>query len=410
MKFKFKAKNIEGKELVAEREAVDRFTLARELRSEGWVLLIAEDISKAQKTWWGKLNKVSFGSFSSRISLKEKIQFVNNLGAMIGAGLPLSRALAAIARQTKKKNFKAMLENIGARIGRGDSLSQALTEYPEAFPEIFIAMIGVAEESGKLPETLKTLGEQLSKSYDLRRKVKGAMIYPAVIVTAIIAVGVLMLIFLIPTLAATFLEMKVELPLSTRVVIGISNFLAAHYLLCFLILILVGLGAWRFGRSSLGSRLIDQLTLKLPAVGSLAQKYNSATIMRTLASLVSAGVSLVESLAITKKVAGNVLYQEAIAGAVEQVQKGVTLSAIFNEHDKLFPIFVGEMAMVGEETGKLPEMLLRGAVFYEEEVDQATKNLSTIIEPVLMIFIGIAVGFFAVSMLSPMYSLSNAIK
>ena len=408
MKFSFKAKNMEGKELMAEREAVDRFTLARDLRDEGWVLIVAKDISKMKKSW---LDKLSLGSmFAGRINLKDKILFVNNLGAMVGAGLPLSRALAAISRQTKKKVLKSMLEAIGVRIGQGESLSRALSQYPETWPEIFTAMIGVAEESGKLPETLKTLGDQLSKTYDLKRKVKGAMIYPAVIITAIIIVGVLMLIFLIPTLAATFAEIKVELPLSTRVVIGISNLLADHYLIFIVLVLGLGLGVWRFAKTKIGSRLLDQIIMKLPVIGELNKKYNSATIMRTVSSLIGAGVSLVESLTITQKVAGNVFYQEALVLATEKVQKGVTLSSIFNEHEYLFPIFVGEMTMVGEETGKLPEMLLRGAVFYEEDIDQATKNLSTIIEPVLMILIGIAVGFFAVSMLGPMYSLSSAIK
>ena len=408
MRFSFKAKNMEGKELMAEREAVDRFTLARDLRDEGWVLIVAKDISKMKKSW---LDKLSLGSmFAGRINLKDKILFVNNLGAMVGAGLPLSRALAAISRQTKKKVLKSMLEAIGVRIGQGESLSRALSQYPETWPEIFTAMIGVAEESGKLPETLKTLGDQLSKTYDLKRKVKGAMIYPAVIITAIIIVGVLMLIFLIPTLAATFAEIKVELPLSTRVVIGISNLLADHYLIFIVLVLGLGLGVWRFAKTKIGSRLLDQIIMKLPVIGELNKKYNSATIMRTVSSLIGAGVSLVESLTITQKVAGNVFYQEALVLATEKVQKGVTLSSIFNEHEYLFPIFVGEMTMVGEETGKLPEMLLRGAVFYEEDIDQATKNLSTIIEPVLMILIGIAVGFFAVSMLGPMYSLSSAIK
>lgn len=408
MRFSFKAKNMEGQELVAERQAPDRFSLARDLRSEGWTLIVAKDIAQTKKNW---LNKLSFGpALTGRINLKDKILFVNNLGAMVGAGLPLSRALSAISRQTKKKSLKAMLDAVAIRIGQGESLSRALGQYPETWPEIFTAMINAAEESGRLPETLKTLGEQLSKTYDLKRKIKGAMIYPAVIIVAIIAVGVLMLIFLIPTLAATFTEMKVDLPVSTRIVIGVSNLLANHYLVFLILVIGTVAGFWKFAKTKLGARLIDQGLMRLPVVGDLDKKYNSAIIMRIVSSLVGAGVSLVESLAITQKVTGNVFYQEALVVATDKIQKGVTLSSIFNEREDLFPIFVGEMAMVGEETGKLPEMLLRGALFYEEDVDQATKNLSTIIEPVLMILIGIAVGFFAVSMLGPMYSLSSAIK
>ena len=392
---------------MGEREVTDRFALARDLRQTGWILLVAKDLAPTEKNFIGKISlKALFG----RVSLREKILFVNNLGQMVGAGLPLSRALGAIGRQTKHKRFKQIVASVGEAIGRGENLSKALMAFPDDFPEIFTAMIGVAEETGKLPETLKTLGDQLSKSYDLRRKVKGAMIYPAVIITAIIIVGTLMLIFLIPTLAATFKELNVALPLSTRLVIGLSDFLANNYLGCLLFLVALGFGGWRFSKRPTGARLLDRLIMKLPIVGNLAREYNSAIIMRAIASLISAGVSLIQSLSITQKVTGNVFYQEALMIATEKIQKGVTLSSIFTEREDLFPVFVGEMTVVGEETGKLPEMLLRGALFYEEEVDQATKNLSTIIEPVLMILIGIAVGFFAISMLGPMYSLSSAIK
>jgi type IV pilus assembly protein PilC len=271
-------------------------------------------------------------------------------------------------------------------------------------------MIGVAEESGRLPETLKLLGEQLGKSYDLRRKIIGAMIYPVIIITAIFIVGVLMLIFLIPTLATTFRELNVPLPFSTQLIIGLSDFVSNNLLLCGAALVALIGGAYYFSRTKLGHWLIDRVVLLLPVTGTLSRQYNSAAIMRTLSSLISAGVSMVESLRITHKTVNNGFYQVWLAKAMDQVQQGLPLGSAFGERADLFPSLAIEMAQVGEETGKLPEMLLRGAVFFEAEVDQATKNLSTIIEPVLMVIIGIAVGFFAVAMLGPMYSLSSAIK
>ncbi|MEK7091699.1 MAG: type II secretion system F family protein, partial [Patescibacteria group bacterium] len=191
MRFKFQAKNLIGKELSAVREAADRLSLARDLRTEGWTLIVAEEIkteTAESKHSLRLFTKQMFG----KISLKEKILFISNLGAMVEAGLPLARALAAINRQTKNKRVKAVVADLTEKIDHGSSLSAALGSFPEVFPEIFVAMIAVAEESGRLPETLKLLSEQLEKSYDLRRKIVGALIYPAIIISAIITVGILM--------------------------------------------------------------------------------------------------------------------------------------------------------------------------------------------------------------------------
>ncbi|OJI08524.1 MAG: hypothetical protein COX02_01170 [Candidatus Vogelbacteria bacterium CG22_combo_CG10-13_8_21_14_all_37_9] len=409
MKFQFKAKNLTGQELDGNREAIDRLSLARSLRAEGWTLIVAEEI-KSELTKTKYLTKLFAQTKQGRISLKEKILFVNNLGAMIEAGLPLVRALTVIDRQTKNKRVKIVVKAIVEKVDHGSSLSLALASFPTVFPEIFIAMIGVAEESGRLPETLKLLGEQLSKSYDLRRKIIGAMIYPAIIILAIGTVGVLMLIFLIPTLAITFRELNVPLPLSTRFVIASSDFISNNLILCFVFVLALISGFYYASRTVLGHKLINRSVLFLPVVGTLSRQFNSAAIMRTLSSLISSGVSMVESLRITRKTVNNNYYQTFLAKAMTQVQQGLPLGSVFEDRPDLFPTLAIEMAQVGEETGKLPEMLLRGALFFEAEVDQATKNLSTIIEPVLMIVIGIAVGFFAVSMLGPMYSLSGAIN
>lgn len=409
MKFKFQAKNLAGKDFSAVREAADRLSLARDLRTEGWTLIMAEEVKievTGSKLSLKLFNKQVFG----KISLKEKILFISNLGAMVEAGLPLARALAAINRQSKNKRVKAVVASLTEKIDHGSSLSAALGSFPEVFPEIFVAMIAVAEESGRLPETLKLLSEQLEKSYDLRRKIVGALIYPAIIISAIIAVGVLMLIFLIPTLATTFRELNVPLPFSTRLIIGLSDFVSNNLMLCAVVLVAAIGSVIYFTRTKIGSHLIDRIILRLPVAGTLSRQFNSAAIMRTLSSLVTSGVSMVESLKITRKTVGNHYYQDWLARAMEQVQTGTPLGSAFAAREDLFPPMAIEMAQVGEETGKLPEMLLRGAMFFEAEVDQATKNLSTIIEPILMVLIGIAVGFFAISMLGPMYSLSSAIK
>ncbi len=405
MKLKFKARNSQGELVEGSRETTDRYALARDLRSENLTLVYVEvdrDRVGDKRAWWN----ISF----DRVKLKDKIVFTNNLGSMLGAGLALSRALSVIERQTSNRGFRKVVQSLIEKIGKGQSLSQSTAEFPKIFPEVFVAMVAAAEESGNLPNTLNILAEQMQKSYDLQRKIKGAMIYPAVIIVAIVIIAILMMIFLIPTLTATFKELGVDLPMSTRVIILISDTLSQHYLLVFPVILGLLTGVVMWLRTVMGKIFFDRFVLLLPVIGSLSRETNSAVIMRTIASLISSGVSMVQTLKITEKVVQNHFFRQAISSSAERIQKGETLSAVLATYPKLFPVFVIEMAAVGEETGKMPEMLLKGALFYEAEVDQATKNLSTIIEPILMLVIGLAVGFFAVSMIGPMYSLSNAIK
>ncbi|MFA5022960.1 MAG: type II secretion system F family protein [Candidatus Paceibacterota bacterium] len=407
MNFNFRAKKASGEEVTGERESADRFALARELRAEGLIALSVEEM----KGKGGRVHPVEYWSpLLHRVKMKDKIIFANNLSAMISAGLPLARALSVMARQTSSKYFKKILGEVENRINKGESLSRALANYPQIFPEVFVAMIAASEETGRLPEALKLVSEQLEKSYSLQRKIIGALIYPAVIVVAIIAIGILMMIFLIPTLSATFRELNVPLPLTTQMVIGLSDFLVNNIILVLVGLVLLGALLMWLPKTPIGKKFFDGLFLRLPFINNLTRQVNSAVIMRTTSSLISAGVSLTKTMEVTEKVVQNYYYKQIMVEALDKVQKGISLSVIFSAHQNLFPIFVSEMSAVGEETGKMPEMLLKGAVFFEDEVDQVTKNLSTVIEPVLMIVIGIAVGIFAISMIGPMYSLSNAIK
>lgn len=403
MKFFYRAKNEKGEEITGERDAVDKFALARDLRPEGLIVIYAEPAGKNRRTGFWQIDL--FG----RIKMKDKIIFASNLSAMISAGLSLSRSLEVMERQTSNKKFKKIIYDVSERVGEGETLSNALALYPRVFPEIFVAMVSTAEESGKLPEALKSVSEQLTKNYDLRRKVKGAMIYPAVIVTTMIIIGVLMMIFLMPTLTATFRELNVELPLTTRILIGISDLMVGNIVIVVLLAVALVVGLISLWRSRRGRRWLGTLSLRLPLLRELTCQVNSATIMRTISSLISSGVSMIRTIEITERVVQNHHYKSVMKEAVEKIQKGIALSAVFGAHQNLFPVFVEEVAAVGEETGKLPEMLLKGAIFYEEEIDQVTKNLSTIIEPILMVVIGIAVGFFAISVIGPMYSLSSSI-
>lgn len=404
MQFNFKATRADGTETTGTKDAVDRFQLARDLRIQGLTVISAEPLETAPQK-----KRFSLDAVLNRVSIKDLIIFAGSLSAMIGAGLSLARALEVLERQTSNKRFKQVIASILDQVNKGATLSQTMKQYPDIFPPVFVAMVAAGEESGNLSQSLEVVRSQLAKSYDLRRKVKGAMIYPAIIVCVIIIIGILMMIYLVPQLTGLFKELEVELPLSTRLVVATSDFLSNHtigFVAAVLVLLVLGI---RGLRSAKGRELSALLAMKAPAIKTIVKNLNAAITMRTLASLISAGVSMLEAIAITGEVLQNPYYRAVMSRAGEVVQKGQTLSVVFKEREDIFPVLVGEMAEVGEETGNLSGMLLKGASFFEEEVDQATKNLSTIIEPALMVLIGIAVGFFAISMLGPMYSLTDAL-
>jgi type IV pilus assembly protein PilC len=404
MIFSYYAKKLSGKETKGEMEAWDRFELARFLRQQGYTLVSFKEKKEKQK-----FNFVFGGLGLKGISLSDKMIFSRNLGVMISAGLPLTRALEILSRQTKNQKFKKILLALMGSIQKGTSLSEAMKNYPKVFSSLFIAMVKVGEGSGQLSESLKLIAEQLERDYNLTKKIKGAMIYPAIIIIAMIVVGILMLIYVVPTLVSTFKELNVELPMSTQIIIFISDFFVSHTILAiisFLVLLLIIL--W-FMRTEKGKRIFGNVLLRMPLFSPVVKKINSARTSRTLASLIAAGVNIIEALSITKDVLQNYRYKQVLEDAKVDVQKGAPISESFKKASNLYPILVGEMVAVGEETGKLSEMLNRLAVFYEEEVAEATKDMTTVIEPVLMIIIGVIVGFFAISMIKPMYSMMGGL-
>ncbi|MBX4215435.1 type II secretion system F family protein [Candidatus Parcubacteria bacterium] len=401
----YQAKGADGSVIEGDRESPDKFSLAADLRAEGLMPFL---VTPKRKNPLVRL-MVKMNEWVQGVSLHEKIVFSRNLAAMLGAGLAVSRSLEILEKQTENAVFRSTLEAIGKDIKDGGTLSRGLAKFPSVFSSLFVAMVHAGEESGGLPGALREVAIHLEKHYALVRKVRGAMLYPIIIICAVFVIGALMLIYVVPTLTSTFKELGVALPASTRFIIFVSDLLV-HYTVGVLAgAIALGASFFLFLRTPRGGRAFDYILLKLPFVGNLAREVNSARTARTLSSLLTAGVSVTESLFITKEVLQNSYYKEALASAVERIEKGTAIAEIFKEHENLFPVMVGEMTEVGEETGKLSEMLLNVATFYEEEVETATKDLSTVIEPLLMVVIGAAVGFFAISMVAPTYSLLNNI-
>ncbi len=404
MKFKYKAQNKTGSIVEGIKDSPDKFTLAREIREEGNTPLSVEEIKEA-----GKKSFLKFELFGGSVSLSEKIVFSNNLSGMLSAGLSLTRALTVLEKQTVNKTLKKILTSLIEDVNRGNTLSDAMKKFPKVFPALFISMVRSGEESGGLPKALNEIGLNLKKSYDLRKKVKSALMYPSIILCAIFLIGVLMMIFVVPTLTKTFKDLGGDLPSTTKFVIWLSDSISQHTLIFFTVIILIGGGLFLFARSKFTKKYFDFIILRLPIIGNISKEVNTARTARTLSSLLSSGVDMSRALTITEEVLQNIYYKKLIRDTVTSIEKGGVLSASFKGAPKLYPVMMGEMIEVGEETGNLSKMLIDIANFYENEVDNKTKDLSTIIEPVLMIFIGAAVGFFAISMISPMYSVMNNI-
>ncbi len=404
MKFLVELKKSDGSSEKRTIDAATRFAVYEQLEKEGSrVVRLDVAPSGVGLPSWANVQ------FGTGVKTEQKITFTKNLSAMLGAGLTLSRALSVIERQTQNKYLKKILQELEEGVKSGSSFHESLALYPKVFSKLFIAMTKAGEESGKLSDTLTVVAKQMNNSYALTKKVKGAMIYPSIILFAIFIISILMLMFVVPTLSATFKSLNVALPVATRVIIFLSDFVINHSVIVLgLIALTFGMG-YMFFRSVLGQRTILSVALHLPVIGELVRETFSARAARTLASLLSSGVEMLTAISIAGEVVGENVFGAVLTEAQERVRKGEELSKAFTEHTKLYPIFVSEMVIVGEETGKVAEMLGQVAEYYENDVSERTKDLSTIIEPLLMLFIGGFVGVFAVAMIAPIYSLSSKI-
>ncbi|HUO55821.1 MAG TPA: type II secretion system F family protein [Candidatus Paceibacterota bacterium] len=404
-RFAYKAEKNDGEIYTGVAEAQDRFELYQVIRREGGRVLSVEEKSS------GGIRSLEYWNLLlTRIKEYDKILFARNLGAMIGAGLPLTRALSVMQRQTKNIKLVNILAEIESSVRRGDPLHVALAKFPTVFPDIFIAMVKAGQESGKVSDALSMVADQMERIYDLKRKIKSAMIYPCIILVAIVGIGILMMIKVVPTLAQTFEQSHLTLPLSTRIIIATSNILVAYTWEAILGMVALVALLYFGTKTKAGKHITDFTFLHMPIIGELVREINAARTARTLASLRAAGVDVVTSLQITSEVVQNVYFRRVISEAIKEVRAGVPLSVTFQRREDLYPAFVGEMMAVGEETGETNDMLRRLALYYEDQVDRKTKDMSTIIEPFLMIIIGGAVGFFAVSMIAPIYQLTGSIN
>ncbi|MHB8860446.1 MAG: type II secretion system F family protein [Minisyncoccota bacterium] len=384
-------------------EAPSHFEVYSQIQKEEGTIVKLVEVGKGFR-----LPSWLFISFGTGVKHSEISRLAKNLSAMLKAGLSLARALSVTERQSSNKHLKAIAVSLSESIRKGSSFHEALAAFPNVFSDLFVAMAKAGEESGSLADSLSAVGTQMERSDELVRKIKGAMIYPAIVITAVLIVGVLMLIYVVPTLTSTFTQLGVQVPLATRVVVAISNFLVGNLVLVLVSMVVLVVGGVAFVRSRFGGNIVLISALHMPVVNELIRETYTARAARTLSSLLSSGVPVLEALSITKEVVGAPAFARVIEEAEAHVRKGELLSVAFSEHTKLYPLLMSDMLAVGEETGNVTDMLRQVAEFYEADVAEKTKDLSTIIEPVLMLVIGAGVGVFAVAMIAPIYSLSSA--
>lgn len=351
-----------------------------------------------------RLRSVSF----TRMSVKDQTFFIKRLSFLIKAGVPMLESLIMIREQTRPKGFCAILDTVIEDVSNGQYLSKSLSKFRHIFGDFSINIISFGESTGILSDNLVYLAEELKKKNNLRKKVLGAFVYPAVVTLATLGIVAFLMIYLFPKITPIFGSLHVALPLSTRIVIFFSNFLI-HYGFALLGLGVVLIIAFIFSLKKIYifRFYFDKLIMKIPTIGTVVKNYNLANATRTMGLLLKSGITLGETLEITTKVSGNLVYKEEFRNMSKVVNRGEQISSYLCSHRDLFPDVLAQIVSVGERTGNLSNSFIYLSELYESEVEEFTRNISTLIEPVLMIVMGVVVGFIAISIITPIYSITQ---
>lgn len=354
-----------------------------------------------------KLPKLSFSLLRPRLSLREQALFAKRLSLLIKAGVPLLKSLTILSRQTKSRANKKMFARITRDIENGQYLAKSLGSFKKTFGEFAINIIRVGETSGTLSENLKYLADELDKKRRLRQKVIGALVYPAVIMIAALAVSALMTVFLFPKLLPIFKSLNVPLPLMTRIMLFLSDFLTHYWWLIILALVLFAILFTLLMRIQRFRFVVHRITLSMPIIGSLFKDYYLVNMCRTLGILIKSSVHILEATTIAADTSTNLAYRKELQELHRSINKGSNVAKHFQKNQRLFPNIMAQMIEIGENTGNLSDTFLYLADMYEEDLDEQTKRLSSVIEPVMMIGMGLLVGFIAISIITPIYEVTQ---
>ena len=400
--FTYDAINAQGLQLTGTISAADLGSAREQLQSRG--LLPQALIERAAA------GEAGLAAAFKSVKPKALQVFARQLATMIEAGVNVVTALVTLEEQTEDKYLREVVTEVRADVEGGVILSKALARHPKVFNRLFVAMVAAGESSGTLDTVLDRVASQIEKDTKLKRRVKGALVYPTVVLSFASIVLVFMLLFVVPVFQDVFNQLNGSLPKPTQIVIGLSHALRNYW---FVIFPVIGLVIWSFRRairSEPGRQRWDRFKLHIPMkIGDVVQKVALARLSRTLATLVAAGVDIITALEISGATAGNWVIEEALTTTAEQVHEGVPISTPLQQNP-IFPPMVGQMVRIGEETGELDKMLSKIADFYEDEVDASIQSLTSIIEPILMIGVGLMVGTIVISMYLPMFKLLTLVK
>ena len=395
--FVYTAKNKLGETVKNKVEAADLKQAAKLLQERELLVIEVKPITES--------SLASIRHLFQGVKQDDVVNLTRQLATMISAGLPITSALSILVQQSKPEVSRTVARILQVVEG-GEPFSKALEKFPKIFPRIYVQLVKAGEASGALNVVLERLADNLEKSKEFRSKTKGAMIYPAIITIAMVVVGFIMMIFVVPKLTAMYDDFGAELPFMTQVLVNLSSFMVRTW---WLLLAAIGgaiYGVKRWKKTKMGDRKISQFLLKLPVVGVLLQKIMLTEFARTLALLLSAGVPLLESLDIVTEGMDNIIYREALKEVTSKVEKGMPLSEALSLYEE-FPPILYQMVSVGEETGKLDEVLAKLADYFEMESGQSVKNLTAAMEPLIMIILGVGVGLMVVAIIMPIYNLTG---
>lgn len=402
-KFNYTGKGKDGNMAKGAIDAINRDEAAALLGKNGITpIVITKDNSVG-----GKLKGINI---FDHFSLGDKMMFCEELSTLINSGVPLTQSINIIKEQSTKGTMRKISEGILRDIEGGQSLSGALEKQSKYFSPVFINMVRSGETGGTLDKTLEELAVQTQKDHELVAKIKGALTYPVVILTAMVGAVIFLMVKVVPSIAGLFSELGAKLPLTTVILIGTSRAMLKYgvFMAIGAVALIVGIYL-AFQKNEKLKWGLHKVILRLPIIGKVALKFNLARFARTLGSLLSSGVSVLEALDVVSRSTKNVVFSAEVRKVAEKVKNGSPLADPMKQ-SKIFPVMVSQMVGVGEETGNLDKMLIKVAEFYERQIDNFTKNISSIIEPVIMIVVGIAIGFIVISIITPIYTATQSIN
>lgn len=399
--FEYKARDIDGKVSIGAVDAPSEQFAQDVLREKELSVISLKE--RKQIT----LFQSSLG-FLNRVPRRDIVMFARQLAVMISATVPIVQALRILVKQTDTVNFKIIISEIADKVDGGAKLSATLAGYPQVFGQFFVHMVRSGETTGKLDETLNYLADQQEKDYDLMSKIKGAMTYPMFVVGGMVAVAVAMMVFVIPKLTEVIEQEGGSLPWSTKSVIWVSNFLVHYWWVIILLVIGVAVGYSTVMKTAQGKRFIDKFKMKMPIFGQIFQRVYLVRFSRSLSTLVVSGIPVTRSLEIVADVVGNTIYHDLTRETITEIEAGNSIATAFAKSD-LIPPMLPQMMVVGEQTGKLDLVLEKIGNFYAKELDALIGNLTALIEPIVMVVMGVGVAIMVMAILLPMYNMSETI-